>query len=199
MENVYKAFGPESCRYALENINKAVNAVAPSLSRLNLLYGTEYADVTLFIKHFVNYYLIVDRSDKRLDENVCMSVAAIFLGRYGNECTPVKLLCYFANYCEFKDSFREFDSEDIIIQYNKKFRTWWGHQVERYSNITQQPQTIDTNPCGINALKLTVRKWIEDGEDPRTHDLYKYHIVTDEMIEEVEKNITSGISIGNNV
>ena len=54
----------------------------------------------------------------------------------------------------------------------------------------QKPQTDDKQPCGLDALKLTVRGWIEKGEDPKQHDLYKvFHIVTNEMIAEIEEEI----------
>ena len=194
LDKVYKAFGPDSWRYALEHIDKAVNTITPSLNRLNLIYNTKDADVALFVKHFLEYYLMVERSGRELGRDVCTNVAAIFLGRNGTECTPVKLLCYFANYPEFKDTFREFDPEDIIIQYNKKFKEWWGNQVAKYGYTTIKPQTDDKQPCGLDALKLTVRGWIENGEDLRQHDLYKvFHSITDEMIAEIEKEIALGV------
>ena len=194
LDKVYKAFGPNSWRYALEHVDKAVNTAVPTLNRLNLIYNTKDADMALFLKHFLGYYLMVERSGKELDKDVCTNVAAIFLGRNGAECTPVKLLCYFANYPEFKDTFREFDPEDIIIQYSKKFKEWWGSQVAKYGYTMQKPQTDDKQPCGLDALKLTVRGWIEKGEDPRQNNLYKLsHGVTDEMIAEVEKEIVLGV------
>ena len=194
LDKVYNAFGPNSWRYALEHIDKAVNTIAPSLNRLNLIYNTKDADVALFVKHFLGYYLMVERSGRELGQDVCTNVSAIFLGRNGAECTPVKLLCYFANYPEFKDTFREFDPEDIIIQYNKKFKEWWGSQVAKYGNTTVRHQTDDKQPCGLDALKLIVREWIEKGEDPRQNNLYKFsHGVTDEMIAEVEKEIALGV------
>ena len=122
LDKVYKAFGPDSWRYALEHIDKAVNTLAPSLNRLNLIYNTKDADMALFAKHFLGYYLMVERSGRELAKDTCKNIADIFLGRNGAECTPVKLLCYFANYPDFKESFREFDPEDIIIQYNKNLR-----------------------------------------------------------------------------
>lgn len=194
LDKVYKAFGPDSWRYALEHVDKAVNTAVPTLNRLNLIYNTKDADMALFLKHFLGYYLMVERSGKELGKDVCTNVAAIFLGRNGAECTPVKLLCYFANYPEFKDTFREFDPEDIIIQYSKKFKEWWGSQVAKYGYTMQKPQTDDKQPCGLDALKLTVRGWIEKGEDPRQNNLYKLsHGVIDEMIAEVEKEIVLGV------
>ena len=194
LDKVYKAFGPDSWRYALEHVDKAVNTAVPTLNRLNLIYNTKDADMALFLKHFLGYYLMVERSGKELGKDVCTNVAAIFLGRNGAECMPVKLLCYFANYPEFKDTFREFDPEDIIIQYNKKFKEWWGNQVAKYGYTTMKPQTDDKQPCGLDALKLTVRGWIENGEDLRQHDLYKvFHSITDEMIDEIEKEIALGV------
>lgn len=194
LDKVYNAFGPNSWRYALEHIDKAVNTIAPSLNRLNLIYNTKDADVALFVKHFLGYYLMVERSGRELGQDVCTNVSAIFLGRNGAECTPVKLLCYFANYPDFKDTFREFDPEDIIIQYNKKFKEWWGSQVAKYGYTTEKPQTNEMQPCGLDGLKLTVRGWLEKGEDPRQNNLYKFsHGVTDEMIAEVEKEIALGV------
>ena len=36
--------------------------------------------------------------------------------------------------------------------------------------------------------------WIEKAEDPKQHDLYKvFHIVTNEMISEIEEEIALGV------
>ena len=195
LDKVYEAFGPGSWRYALEHIDKTVNTLAPSLNRLNLIYNTKDADMALFAKHFLGYYLMVERSGRELAKDTCKNIADIFLGRNGAECTPVKLLCYFANYPDFKESFREFDPEDIIIQYNKKFKDWWGNQVAKYGNTTMEdPKSNDSQPNGLDGLKATVRQWIEQDEDPRQHDLYKvFHIVSDEMIAEIEKEVAIGV------
>ena len=66
LDKVYKAFGPDSWRYALEHIDKAVNTLAPSLNRLNLIYNTKDADMALFAKHFLGYYLMVERLIKNI-------------------------------------------------------------------------------------------------------------------------------------
>jgi len=66
--------------------------------------------------------------------------------------------------------------------------------VAKYGYTTMKPQTDDKQPCGLDALKLTVRGWIENGEDLRQHDLYKvFHSITDEMIAEIEKEIALGV------
>ena len=194
LDDVYTAFGPKRWRYALEHIDKAVQVNAPCINRLDIMYSTKDADEALFMDHLVKYYLTIDFSGKQPGQDVCSRIAAIFLGRYGSECTLVKLLCYFANYPEFKESFRTFDPEDIIIQYNKKFKEWWGSQAAKYGYNIVKPQTDDKQPCGLDGLKLTVRGWIEKGEDPRQNILYKFsHGVTDEMIAEVEKEIALGV------
>lgn len=193
LDKFYKAFGPDSWRYALEHVDKAVNTVVPSLNRLNLIYNTKDADVALFVKHFLGYYLMVERSGKELGKDVCTNVAAIFLGRNGAECTPVKLLCYFANYPEFKDTFREFDLKTSLSSITRSSRI--GGAVRWLSMATpQKTQTDDKQPCGLAALKLHVREWIEQGEDPRQHLLYKaFHTITDEMITEAEREIALGV------
>lgn len=158
------------------------------------MYKTTDADVTLFLKHFSSYFLMVERSGKALEDDVCRSVADIFLGRYGAECTPVKLLCYFANYSGFKGSFREFDPEDIIVQYANKFQPWWGGQMAKYYNDGRATVVEEPLSNSVDSLKICVRRWIENGEDPREKNLYRlFHIVTDELIEEVQNDISSGV------
>ena len=190
LDNVFEAFGPNNWKYALEHVDKAVKVVAPSMNRLNIIYKTIDADVTLFLKHLVSYYLLVERSGKELSKDTCMGAAAIFLGNNGFECTPVKLLCYFANYPYLKESYREFDPEDIIVQYNKRFIEWWGIQMTKFCYKTETHLTDDKEPCGLEAIKLTIRRWIEQGEDPRHHALFKMsRYVSDDMIAEVEREI----------
>lgn len=190
LDKVFEVFGPDNWRYALEHVDKVVKVVAPSMNRLNIIYKTIDADVTLFIKHLVSYYLLVERSGKQLSRDTCMNAAAIFLGKNACECTPPKLLCYFSNYSYFKETYREFDPEDIIVQYNKKFIEWWGIQMTKFGYKSEKHLTDDKEPCGLEALKLTIRRWIEQGEDSRKHVLYKMsRYVSDDMIAEVEREI----------
>ena len=66
--------------------------------------------------------------------------------------------------------------------------------MAKYGYTTEKPHTNEMQPCGLDALKLTVREWIEKGEDPRKNNLYKvFHSVTDEMIAEIEKEIAMGV------
>ena len=150
--------------------------------------------MALFLKHFLGYYLMVERSGKELGKDVCTNVAAIFLGRNGAECTPVKLLCYFANYPEFKDTFREFDPEDIIIQYSKKFKPNPARAAELRRESKQLGyggshesliQSHDMAARETRAIDQDYSPVVELGGDGQVVDVEATHVKT---LEETERD-----------
>lgn len=197
LKDLYIAFGPGQWRYSIEHVDWAVSTPCPSLSRMDTLYNSKGVDIALFTLHVTTLYTTFDRSGKPFDKEALTMAASIFLGKYGIECTPVKLLCYFANYTFLKSSFREFDLEDIIKQYDNKFKLWWGNQTATFQG-NELVEDDPTMPKGIIALKVLVRNWLEKGEDPKSHPLYQYRSpngfgISDELIAQVREEMEMGI------
>lgn len=172
----------------LENIAAAVNYQAPTLSQLDIIYGTTGAGKALFVNQLTAYYTMIERSGKPMNQQAADLAARQFMGRYGKQCTPPMLLTYFANYSEFKGTLRDFDTEDIIMQFGKKFLKWWGEKTNQFYK-PEKPETIDDGkPRGKEGIIELVVEWFRNGEtendikNPEKHGLYRYGIITDEVI-----------------
>ena len=176
----------------LENIAAAVNYQAPTLSQLDIIYGTTGAGKALFVNQLTAYYTMIERSGKPMNQQAADLAARQFMGRYGKQCTPPMLLTYFANYSEFKGTLRDFDTEDIIMQFGKKFLKWWGEKTNQFYKPEEPEKTNDSTLSGKEALIELVAKWLKDGEtendikNPEKHGLYRYGVITDEIIEKAK-------------
>lgn len=187
---MFRAFGADKWDYVLENIADAVNAPAPTLSQLDLIYGSTGAGKSLFVNMITAYYGMVG-GGRQMNQQAADLAARQFMGKYGKQCTPVMLLAYFANYSEFKGTLRDFDMEDIIQQFGKKFLKWWGDKSNQY--YTKEHEKIeDDSPRGTEGLISLIAQWIADGEteadirDPQRHGLSAQGVITDEMIEKAK-------------
>ena len=176
----------------LENITAAVNYQAPTLSQLDNIYGTNGAGKSLFVNQLVAYYTMIERSGKPMNQQAADLAARQFIGRYGKQCTPPMLLAYFANYSEFKGTLRDFDTEDIIMQFGKKFLKWWGDKTSQFYQPELSDNTDSGKPHGKEGLIELVVKWLKNGEtendikNPEKHGLFKYGVITDEIIAEAK-------------
>lgn len=189
---MFRAYGADKWDFVLENIASAVNASAPTLSQLDMIYETTGAGKALFINQLTAYYTMVERSGKPMNQQAADLAARQFMGRYGKQCTPVMLLAYFANYSEFKGTLRDFDTEDVIQQFGKKFMKWWGDKTEQY--YKKEPEKIeDVSQKGTDGLISLISQWITDGEteddirDPKKHGLAAQGVITDEMIQKAKE------------
>ncbi len=192
VEKMFRAYGADKWDFVLENIASAVNASAPTLSQLDMIYETTGAGKALFINQLTAYYTMVERSGKPMNQQAADLAARQFMGRYGKQCTPVMLLAYFANYSEFKGTLRDFDTEDVIQQFGKKFMKWWGDKTEQY--YKKEPEKIENDsPRGTEGLISLIAQWLADGEteadirDPQRHGLAAQGVITDEMIQKAKE------------
>lgn len=189
IQKVFNSYGADKWDYVLDNIPAAVNYQAPTLSQLDSIYGSEGAGKALFVNQLTAYYTMVERSGKPMNQQAADLAARQFVGKYGKQCTPPMLLAYFANYSDFKGTLRDFDTEDIIQQYGKKFIKWWGDKTAQFYKPEEPEKTNDSTLSGKEALIELVAKWLKDGEtqndikNPQKHGLYKYGAITDEIIE----------------
>lgn len=187
------AYGADKWDYVLENIVAAVNSPAPTLSQLDNIYETDGAGKALFRIQLTAYYTMIERSGKPMNQQAADLAARQFMGRYGKICTPQMLLAYFANYSEFKGTLRDFDTEDIIQQFGKKFVKWWGDKTSQYYNATDNDVQEDSNSTkGKDAVVELVAEWFKNGEsesdikNPNKHGLSKYGVITDEVIQKAK-------------
>ena len=178
----------------LENITAAVNYQAPTLSQLDIIYGTTGAGKALFVNQLTAYYTMIERSGKPMNQQAADLAARQFMGRYGKQCTPPMLLTYFANYSEFKGTLRDFDTEDIIMQFGKKFLKWWGDKTNQLykPEPTDNENDNENKAKGKESLIELVAEWFRNGEtekdikNPERHGLFMHGAITDDIIEKAK-------------
>ena len=191
IEKFFASYGADKWDYVLDNIVAAINAQAPTLSQLDMIYGTIGAGKALFINQITALYTMIG-SGKPMNQQAADLAARQFMGRYGKQCTPPMLLTYFANYSEFKGTLRDFDIEDVIMQFGKKFLKWWGEKTNQFYK-PEQKNMDDGKPRGKEGLIELVTKWLKDGEsesdirNPEKHALYRYGVITDEIIRKAKE------------
>lgn len=197
MQSVFNAYAPDKWDYVLDNIVSAINTPAPTLSQLDNMYNTKTGEIgkALFVNQLTGYYTMVERSGKPLNQQSADLAARQFVGRYGKICTPPMLLAYFANYSEFKGTLRDFDTEDIIQQFGKKFLKWWGDKTNQHYKPKESTEVKDNNNNlkGKEAIIELVAEWLKNGEtesdikNPDKHGLFRYGAITDEIIEKAKE------------
>ncbi len=128
---------------------------------------------------------------EQLQQEAVNNAAGIIVAKYGNACTLYGVMLYFANYLsDYKSTFLQFDVQDIIQQFNKKFIPWWHIRLSR-ANTEHEDVELITGAVGTEALKEYIRTEIEKGNDIRSGYLYECGSITDEMIREIKEQIDS--------
>lgn len=122
------------------------------------------------------------------------NAAALFVAKYGNQCTLYGVMLYFGNYStEYKSSFAQFDVQDVLQQFSKKFLPWWQSRLGREQNSKATIKDDDTRPRGIEALKIYIKRTLSEGGDIRAGGLYRQGQITEALIAECEKEIREGV------
>lgn len=184
--DVLRVFRPDNWGQFLKQQDKCLTAPRVTLAVLAQHYG-EATIKELVQQQFVGLYLLSPQ--KELNQKSVGMAADLFLSQYGSQITPYSLVLYFGQYpTRYKDTFREFDVQDILKQCTK-FLRWWQSQQP-----PQQEQQPDTP--GIS-LEMMVRVWVNEGrtdEDFRANSgLYHAGRITDRMIAQARREAQEGI------
>lgn len=184
--DVLRVFSPDNWGQFLRQQDKCLTAPRVTLTELTQHYG-EATIKELVQQQFVGLYLLSPQ--KELNQKSVGMAADLFCSQYGSQITPYSLVLYFGQYpTRYKDTFREFDVQDILKQCAKFIRWWQEHQPEQPE---QQPGTQ-----GIS-LEAMVRVWVNGGrtlEDFQSDsDLYNMGRITDGMIQQAINEAKQGI------
>ena len=183
--DVLRVFSPDNWGQFLRQQDKCLTAPRVTLTELTQHYG-EATIKELVQQQFVGLYLLSPQ--KELNQKSVGMAADLFCSQY-SQITPYSLVLYFGQYpTRYKDTFREFDVQDILKQCAKFIRWWQEHQPEQPE---QQPGTQ-----GIS-LEAMVRVWVNGGrtlEDFQSDsDLYNMGRITDGMIQQAINEAKQGI------
>lgn len=192
VEKLYKFFAPVNFAYAITHEYECVTYPCITLKRVDMVYEVMGVAQTIIRNLIVGVYSM-STAREPMSQDAVNNAAGLFVAKFGGECTLYGAMLYFGNYLtEYKSSYAQFDVQDILQQYGKKFVPWWRARLSRAANEETQRKVI-SGPHGQEALKLYVRAEIEVGRDLKGGFLYQSGFITDAMIAEAEKDIKDGV------
>ena len=182
--DVLRTFSPDNWGAFLQKQEKCFTAPKVSLVDVAEHYGEETAK-ELIKQQFIGLLRLC--SAKEWNTRGAEAAADLFNSLYGRQITPYGLMLYFALYpTKYKDTFREFDAQDVLKQCGK-FLEWWQAQQQQ----EQPEQQANGDAITINELVFV---WLSEGrtiEQIKQGGLYRYGMITDAMIAEAKKQLTS--------
>gem|GEM_PF-2900367 len=182
--DVLRTFSPDNWGIFLQKQEKCFTAPKVSLVDVAEHYGQETAK-ELIKQQFLGLLRLCSGT---INTRGAEAAADLFNSLYGRQLTPYSLMLYFALYpTKYKDTFREFDTQDILKQCGK-FLEWWATQQPHAEEEQQQARG---DAVSINELLLM---WLAEGrtiEQIKQGGLYRFGMITDTMIAEAQKQLTS--------
>ena len=183
--DVLRTFSPDNWGTFLKEQERCITAPKVSLVDVAEHYGEETAKELIKQQFFGLLRLC---SAKEWTTRGAEAATGLFLSLYGPRITPYALVLYFALYpAKFKDTFREYDTQDILKQCGK-FLEWWATQQPHAEEEQQQARG---DAITINELVFV---WLSEGrtiEQIKQGGLYRFGMITDAMIAEAQKQLTS--------
>ena len=153
---------------------------------MDSLYSTSGAAKTIISNQFVGLYSL-STAKESFNRSSADLAADIFLGKYGTICSMYALIVYFAQYLtEYKSSFSQFDVQDILLQFSRKFLPWWRGRLAETKNVAPQPQRAEFDPIAERNAYL-LEEYIANGFDVRQSGLYAYGFITEDEVKELEQ------------
>lgn len=182
--------------YALQHQSECLSYPCITLRMVDAVYGSDGAALAVIKNQLVGVYQLSTAKDQYNANSVSMA-AGLFISKYGHECTLYAMMLYFGNYLtEYKSSFAQYDVQDVLQQFGKKFLPWWRSRRERDRSVTgigTGGRTVPRVPTGREAILIHLRRCVRDGTDIRQGGLYRTGFVTDADIERAEREVANGI------
>lgn len=181
--------------YALQHQSECLSYPCITLRMIDGLYGTDGAAQAIVKTQLVGVYQLSTARDQ-YNDNAAVMAAGLFVSKYGYECTLYAMMLYFGNYLtEYKSSFAQYDVQDVLQQFGRKFLPWWRQKRER--GRTPVGEATGTKaagvPTGREAMLIHLRRCVRDGTDIRQGGLYRTGLVSDADIERAEREVAAGI------
>ena len=191
MDKLYRYFAPVNLPHAVEHESECATYPCVTLRQVDKVYGIEGVGKSI-VRTLITGVYSMSTTREQMPKEAADNAAGLFVAKYGNECTLYALMVYFGNYLtEYKSTYAQFDVQDILQQYHKKFLPRWRMKLGEENQQIQTNRKDEIN--GLEALKLYIRNNIMNGDDLRTGYLYKNGTITDSMIEEEQMAIKAGV------
>ena len=187
VQKLYNVFSASNWGYMLSHIDECMKSPCITLSQVDAVYKTEGVARELVKNQLVSIYSM-STAKEPYNHGAAAMAADVFIAKYGHRCTLYAMMIYFANYLtEYKSSYSQYDVQDILQMFGRKFLPWWNARAARFHGEQEE----DTGKLvGKPALIAWFARRILDGEttdDLRKSALYEMGVVSDKEIDEAVK------------
>lgn len=193
VETLLRFFSPARWGYCLAHAQECATRPCITLAQVDALYGKDGTALRILRNMFIGVYSMTNAREP-LNEQSSQMAAELFLAKYGQQCSLYQMMLYFGGYIvEYKASYAQYDVQDILMQFGRKFLPRWRQSLE---NDQPLQQASEQQPHGIEAVKVMLRNRLYDGETAeqlKCGFLYSAGLITDAMIAEAVQAIKDGI------
>lgn len=180
-ENLTTFCTPTNWPRIITKADELANTPCPTLAQIDEVYNCEGLALSLIVAQFRGIHALSGTREP-FNENACRMIAELFLAKYGYECTPFSLMAYFAAYIsDFKVSYAQFDMQDILTQYGRKFLPRWRDRIRPDEATSSEEVSND-----FAGLPLAWMMMGETADEIRDGWLYENGYLTEEIIVKAE-------------
>lgn len=183
-QKLFNVFAPSNWGYMISHLDECLKSACVTLSQVDAVYCDGVAK-QIVRNQIAGVYSLCTARDQYNSSGIDMA-ADIFIAKYGHECTLYAMMVYFGNYMtEYKQSYAQFDIQDILQQFGKKFLPWWRQRLE-----PERPKTETTAKLtGMDALyRMLADRLLLDGQtldDIRQCSLFRWGFVKEEDLPKI--------------
>ncbi len=188
---LYNFFAPTKWGYAIAHTNECLTYPCIVLRHVDEIYHCGGVAQNIVRNQLVGLYQMTTAKEP-YNANAANIAADLFIAKYGHECTLYDTMLYFANYLtEYKSSFAQYDTQDILQQFNRKYLSWKRARLGQLH--VDAPKLENKAPTGKQALEIWLRKAVNDGVNVRQGGLYKMGFVNETDVQRIEKECAAGV------
>jgi len=188
VEKLTRVFAPSMWGAMISKRESCFTSPCITLAQIDEVYGTQGLAKQIVRNQFVGVYSMCTAKEP-YNTNSLEIAADLFIAKYGKQCSMYAMMMYFGNYItEYKSSFSQFDMQDILQQFGKKFLPWWNNQQEDPSEFKEQKQ--ESGLTGKDALYQLFASRLQNGEtldDLRNSNLFKLGFCKEEDLAEIQR------------
>lgn len=188
VEKLTRVFAPSMWGQMLARKEDCVKSPCITLALVDEVYQTKGLAKQIVRNQIAGIYSLCTARDQYNTNGVDMA-SNLFIAKYGKQCTLYAMMLYFGNYLtEYKSSYAQFDMQDILQQFGKKFLSWWNNQLEDPSAMKQIEHTDALK--GRDALYRMLADRLLEGQtfdDIRQSNLFRLGFVKEEDLSHIQK------------
>ena len=192
VEKLYSFFAPVRWEYVLRHVDECLTFPCIALADIDESYHANGVAQRIVRSQFIGVYSL-STAKEPYNEQASNLAADMFVARYGHVCSLYDLMLYFSSYLlEYKQSFSQFDVQDILLQYSRKYLPWKRLKLQQTDEAKPETKGIPLPEAVLNRMRDG-----ETDEDIREGGLYKQGSITDMMIQDArnkyEAELTSDV------